>query len=238
MFRQSKASEIDQFFDSKLKENELALYYLGVSGFIVKTANEAVIIDPAGLLKGDETKALKTVNLMLFTHDHLDHFSSGKTQEIFEATNATVLAEAKVADKLKGKIPTEKLLKAESGKTYTIGNVKATAIHGIHRGPIMLFQLRMGGIAFFHGGDSGYVDLKEYPSQVAIVPVGRMSPTASPENAFKMVSDVKPEVAVTMHGYDKQKQQFEKKVKEAMPQTSVLIMEHYTWKTAALKEKS
>ena len=52
-----------------------------------------------------------------------------------------------------------------------------------------------------------------------------MSPTASPENAFKMVADLKPNVAVTMHGSDKQKRQFERKVKEAMPQTEVLIME-------------
>jgi len=57
----------------------------------------------------------------------------------------------------------------------------------------------------FHGGDSGYVSLKEYPSQVAIVPVGRMSPTASPENAFKMVADLKPDVAISMHGSEKTK---------------------------------
>jgi len=236
MFRQSKASEIGQFFDSKLTQNELALYYLGVSGFIVRTANNAAIIDPAGLLKGDEIKTLKDINLILFTHNHLDHFSSGKTQEIFRATNAAVLAEAKVADKLKGKIPTEKLTKAESGKTYTFGNITASAVEGIHRGPIMLYQIKMDGATVFHGGDSGYVNLKEYSSQAAIVPVGRMSPTASPENAFKMVSDLKPEIAITMHGSDKQKQQFEQKVKEALPQTEVIIIKQYTWKTLSLRE--
>ena len=77
----------------------------------------------------------------------------------------------------------------------------------------MLYQVKMGGISVFHGGDSGYVSLKDYSSDVAIVPVGRMSPTASPEKAFQMVSDIKPKVAVTMHGSDKQKQQFELKGK-------------------------
>ena len=237
MFRQSKPAEIVKFFASPLKENELAVFYLGRSGFIARTASQAVIVDPAGLLKDDEIKALKTINLMLFTHDHLDHFNSSKTQAIFKATNAAVLAEPKVANKLKGKIPADKLANAESGKTYSFGDVTATAIQGIHRGPIMLYQIKIGSITVFHGGDSGYVTLKDYPSQVAIVPVGRMSPTASPENAYKMVSDVKPHLAITMHGSDKQKQQFEQKVKEAMPQTTVIIMQPYTAKTISVPNR-
>ena len=93
----------------------------------------------------------------------------------------------------------------------------------------------MDDVSVFHGGDSGYVNLKDYPSQVAIVPVGRMSPTASPENAYKMVVDVKPDVAIAMHGSKKQKQQFEEKVKETMPQTAVYIMESFT--TVTLPQK-
>jgi L-ascorbate metabolism protein UlaG (beta-lactamase superfamily) len=227
MFRRSKAQEIGGFFDLLLKENELAAFYLGVSGFIARSLSQTVLFDPAGMLKDDEVNALKTVNLILFTHDHIDHFSSGKTQAIFEATAAPVLAEPKVASKLKGKIPADKLVSAESGKTYSFGGVTATAIQGIHRGPIMLYQITMDGITLFHGGDSGYVSLKDYPSQVAIVPVGRMSLTASPENAYKMVSDIRPNFAIPMHGSDKQKQEFAQKVKEAFPETAVVIMATY-----------
>jgi L-ascorbate metabolism protein UlaG (beta-lactamase superfamily) len=189
------------------------------------------------MLKDDEVTALKAVNLVLFTHDHSDHFSSGKTQAIFKATAAPVLAEPKVANKLEGKIPADKLVSAKHGKTYTLGGVNATAIQGIHLGPIILYQIKMDDVALFHGGDSGYVSLKDYPSQVAIVPVGGMSPTASPENAYRMVADVKPDVAITMHGSDKQKQQFEQKVKEAMPQTAVLMMAPFTFKIASIPQK-
>ncbi len=101
----------------------------------------------------------------------------------------------------------------------------------------MLYQIKMDDVTVFHGGDSGYVTLKDYPSAVAIVPVGRMSPTASPENAYKMVADIKPDVAVTMHGSDKQKQQFEAKVKETMPQTVVYIMGSFTAKTVSVPLK-
>jgi L-ascorbate metabolism protein UlaG (beta-lactamase superfamily) len=237
LFRSSKADEVRSFFAISLQKNELSLLYLGVSGFIVRSFNHSVLIDPASMLKGDEVKALKSVNLILFTHDHLDHFSSHKTQEIFKETSVPVLAESKVAKKLEGKIPAEKLVSAENGKTYSLGGIDVTAISGIHRGPIMLYQIRMDSITVFHGGDSGYISLKEYPSQVAIVPVGRMSPTASPENAYKMVLDVKPEVAIAMHGSDKQKRQFEEKVKETMPQTAVYIMDSFTTKTVSPAQK-
>ncbi len=238
MFRKSKAEEIGEFFTAPLQMNELSVFYLGVSGFIVRSSDHVVLIDPAGMLKDDEINELKGLGLVLFTHDHLDHFSSGKTQDVLKVTGAFVVAEPKVAEKLTGKIPADKLLRAEHGKTYSIGGIAVTAIRGIHRGPIMLYLLKMDDATVFHGGDSGYVNLTDYSSQVAIVPVGRMSPTASPENAYKMVADIKPAVAITMHGSEKQKRQFEAKVKESLPQTTVYIMAPYTAKTVILQKKS
>jgi L-ascorbate metabolism protein UlaG (beta-lactamase superfamily) len=237
MFRKSKADEIGGLHALPLRKNELAFFYLGVSGFIIRSPSKTVLIDPAGMLKSDEVTALKTLDLILFTHDHMDHFSSGKTEDLFKATAAPILAEAKVASKLKGKIPADKLLSAEPGKNYRFGEVNVAAIQGIHRGPIMLYQMKMDGITVFHGGDSGYVNLKDYPSQVAIVPVGGMSPTASPENAYKMVADVTPDFAIAMHGSDKQKQEFKQKVKQSMPQTEVLIMAPFTSKTVTVPLK-
>jgi L-ascorbate metabolism protein UlaG (beta-lactamase superfamily) len=236
LFRRSKAEEISAFFAIPLSKNQLSMFYLGVSGFIIRSLNHALLIDPAGMLKGDELSALKSINLILFTHDHLDHFSSGKTQDIFIDTSAPVLAEPKVAGKLEGKIPAGKLVSAETGKSYTLGDIVVKAIQGIHRGPIMLYHIKMDDLMVFHGGDSGYVSLKDCPSNVAIVPVGRMSPTASPENAYKMVVDVKPDVALVMHGSDKQKQQFAEKVKETMPQIVVHIMAPFTAKTVSLQQ--
>ncbi len=234
MFRKSKADEIHNFFTLPLEKNQLAIYHLDVSGFMIRTHSNNILIDPAGMLKNDEIKVLKAVNLILLTHNHLDHFNSGSTRAISKVTNSSVIAESQVADKLTGKIPADKLVIAQSGKKYTIGDMTINAIQGIHRGPIILYQLRMNDATLFHAGDSGYVNLKEYPSQVAIVPVGGLSPTASPENAFKMVADLKPEIAISMHGSKNQKRQFEQKVKEALLGTTVLEMEHFTFRIFSL----
>ncbi len=219
------------FFAFGLSENQIAVIYLGASGILARTSKQTVLIDAAGFLKNDETEALKEVNLLLFTHSHMDHFSAGKTLKLFKKTGAPVLAEAKVAGKLKGIIPDEKLTSATSGQTYVYGDLTVKAVQGIHRGPIMLFQIKMGNLLVFHAGDSGYVPLKDYQSQLAFLPTGRWSPTSSPENAFKMASDLKPKVVVVMHGSKGQHEKFESILKEKMPQTKVIIPTPFTAQT-------
>ncbi len=228
MFRRSRAEEIGSFFALELSENQVAVIYLGASGILARTSKLSVLIDAAGFLKDDETAALKEVNLLLFTHSHLDHFSSGKTLKLFKKTKAPILAEAKVADKLKGNIPSEKLTSAVSGQTYVYGDLMVKAVQGVHRGPIMLFQIKMGDLLVFHAGDSGYVPLKDYQSQLAFLPTGRWSPTSSPENAFKMASELKPNVVVVIHGSKGQHKEFENLLKEKMPQTKAIVPMPFT----------
>ena len=227
MLQKSKADDIQKLFASPLGKNEVAFIFLGNSGVIMRALNRAIIIDPANLLKEEETKALKRVYLMLFTHSHGDHYRSKEALDIFKATGAPVLAEPLVADNLKGKIPSDKLTSATPGKTYTFGEITVNTIRGIHLGPINLYQIKVGGISIFHGGDSGYVQVKDYPADLAFLPTGSPSPTASPENALKMASEIRPSVIVTIHGSDGQSKDFEAKVKEKMPESTVIIPEPY-----------
>ena len=227
MFRRSKSEEISKFFALGLSENQIAVVYLGASGILARASKQSVLIDAAGFLKDDEAAALKEVNLLIFTHSHMDHFSEGKTLKLFEITGAPVLAEARVADKLKGKIPDDKLISAMSGQTYAYGDLVVKAIQGVHRGPIMLYQVRMGNLLLFHAGDSGYVPVKDYESQLAFLPTGRWSPTASPENAFKMAIELRPNVIVVMHGSKGQHKRLESMRREKMSQTKVIIPASY-----------
>ncbi|MGD0643493.1 MAG: MBL fold metallo-hydrolase [Candidatus Bathyarchaeia archaeon] len=238
MFRPSKAEGIGKFFALGLSENQIAVMYLGASGILARTSKQSILIDPAGFLKDDEAAALKEVNVLLFTHSHMDHFSESKTLKLVKTTEAPVLAEAKVANKLKGRIPGDKLTSAISGQTYAYGDLIVKAVQGVHKGPIMLFQIKMGDLLVFHAGDSGYVPVKDYQSQLAFLPTGRWSPTASPENAFKMASELKPNVVVVMHGSKGQHKDFEGMIKEKMPQTKVLIIPPYASQILEPQEKA
>ena len=119
--------------------------------------------------------------------------------------------------------------------------IKDFTSQSLKQNELAVFYLGVSGViarTVFHGGDSGYVPLKDYASDEAFLQVGRMSPTASPENAFKMATDIKPKVAVAIHGSEKQKLEFQNKIQESMPQTSVLIMEQFTTKTISLSNVS
>lgn len=238
MFQKSKAEDIRKLFASSLGKNEVAFMYLGYSGVILRTSNRTIIIDPANLLKDEEIKTIKGVDLLLFTHSHGDHYSSKETLDIFKATGAPVLAEPMVVDDLKGKILSDKLTSATPRKTYTFGEITTSVVRGIHRGPINLYQIKIGSLSVFHGGDSAYVPVKDYPSDLAFLPTGSPSPTASPEDAFKMASELKPSVAVAIHGSAAQSKEFEGKVKEKIPNTTVIIAEPYISKTVTLQRKA
>ncbi|MCW4036694.1 MAG: MBL fold metallo-hydrolase [Candidatus Bathyarchaeota archaeon] len=210
-----------------LDPDEAALMYLGYSGVILRTLAGVVAFDVADLLGGDEIKALKNLDLLLFTHGHGDHYKSRETIEILSETDADIVAEPSLARELRGKVPSEKLTSAEPGKTYEIGEYEVKAIKGIHRGPINLYQVKMGEHTVFHGGDSGYVPLKEYESDLALLPTGRPSPTASPRDALRMAQDLRPKVVLAIHGSSAQSREFEGVVKEKMAGTTILIPEPY-----------
>jgi L-ascorbate metabolism protein UlaG (beta-lactamase superfamily) len=108
----------------------------------------------------------------------------------------------------------------------------------VHVGSINLYQIQIGGISIFHGGDSDYVPIKDYRSDLAFLPTGDPSPTASPQGAFNMASDLNPSVIVAMHGSMGQSKDFEQKIKEKMPHTIVIIPEPYRSKIVTLRKRT
>jgi L-ascorbate metabolism protein UlaG (beta-lactamase superfamily) len=235
-----KIEEIKKILTSSLGENEVAFLFLGYSGVIIKTSKGTIIIDPADLLKGKELETLKAggLNLLLFTHSHGDHYNYKDALALFKATNASVIAEPSVYHSLQGEIPLNKLIIALPGITYTVDEITINAIKGAHVGPISLYQIQIGGISIFHGGDSDYVPIKDYPSDLAFLPTGDPSPTASPQGAFNMASDLNPSVIVAMHGSMGQSKEFERKIKENMPHTVVIIPEPYRSKIVTLRKRT
>ncbi|MFQ6077275.1 MAG: MBL fold metallo-hydrolase [Candidatus Bathyarchaeia archaeon] len=234
MFRKSRADSVRELFGPLLGENEVAFMYMGYSGILMRMGTRTVAFDTANLLRGREVSALQGLDLLIFTHGHGDHFRRGEALEIFKATKTHILAEPGVARELGGKIPVDKLTSAEPGKTYTIGDIGVTTIRGIHRGPINLYLVKLGELAIFHGGDSGYVPLKDYRADLAFLPTGSPSPTASPEHASMMASDLKPRVVVAIHGSAAQNEELRRRIKGEMPGTSVVIPELYTPKRITL----
>ncbi len=67
--------------------------------------------------------------------------------------------------------------------------------------------------------------MNQFKPDIAFVPTGQPSPTCSPEAAFKMIFDLSPGVAVTMHGTQIENNSFKKLVLEKRPSTNIIIPE-------------
>ncbi len=220
-----RTEEIKNLFAYVLGEREIAFQYLGYSGVVLRTAEAAIIIDPADKLRSEELKSLPagTINLVLFTHGHYDHFNQKTTVSLFKATGSAILAEPSVAADLKADIPQEKLFAASVERPFQAQNITVRSIKGTHVGPILLYHLTIGNISVFHGGDSGYVPLQGLKADVAFLPAGEPSPTASPEAAFRLASELEPKVVVIIHGSARQNKDLENLIHQKWPNVRVII---------------
>jgi len=211
------------FVSTAPKTNEVLFMYLGSSGMILKAADQTILVDPAGYIDAKAMESLGTVNLILFTHGHGDHLDVPSAIKLYERFKSSIVCEPGLVSRFEQKIPENKLISATAGKSLTAGSVTIDPVVGKHIGPITLFRLTVGGLTIFHGGDSAYVPLKDLPSQVAFLPVGGASPTASPDDALKMVADLNPQVTAVFHGKDDQYSTFKSKMTAKYPKVRVLV---------------
>lgn len=226
-WKRDRSRAVEDFYAMPLEKGEAAFIYIGYSGLVLRTPSATVAFDIADLLGRKEIEALESLDLLLYTHGHGDHYKAKTALQVYERLGPHIVAEASVARDLAAEIPIGEYTLAEPGETYSIGDFLVTAIEGIHRGPITLYLVEMDDRTVFHGGDSGHVSLETFTADLTFLPTGKPSPTASPRYALRMANDLKPKTAVTIHGSEDQNREFKRVMKENMPQTTVIIPEEF-----------
>jgi len=229
--------ELTDFFTHDIQMGEIAIMWLGnhqkgslegyaSAGFLLKTSNNVIAIDPSSLLF-DDIDSLDRLDAIFITHDHGDHFDPAATIAMQTKTDSFVIADPTSASMLSGKIPEDKLITIESNDQMTISEITVDAYAADHptKTPLV-YVIELDGFRIFYGSDSGFVeDLKNIESRVhvAIVPAGVPSPTASPQDAFEMTKATNPYVVIPMHGNSQQMQEFSSLVEDSDLQTTVTI---------------
>lgn len=234
--KKSRKDLLKQLYTTELVQGEVSILYLGYSGVIVRSISQTFAFDVADLLSEEEIEALEGLDALLYTHSHYDHYNRRVAEKIFSKTGSYVVAEGTVASDLKGVIPEDKLLVAKPRETIEFREVKISPIEGLHKGPIVLYLVEGRDLSIFHGGDSAYVPLKDYSADLALVPTGAPSPTASPEDAYRMVLDVKAKHVAAFHGTNAQHKRLVELVKSSAPEVRVTPLEE--GKLVKLKVKS
>ena len=198
----------------------------GSAGVIVKTTNYVILIDPANLLS-DDIDSLQKVDAIFITHDHGDHFNLESTVAIQQKTGALVVANPAAYSVLNDKILENKLKEIFPNEKKTFSGITVNAFLAEH--PVeapLVYVIEVDGFRIFHGSDSAFVeDLKkiESPVDIAFVPAGDPSPTASPSDAFEMTKATQSSIVVPMHGSPEQIEMFRDLVDMSDQKTEVII---------------
>ena len=219
------------------QSGELAILWLGnhqkgslegaaSAGFLLRTANYVIAIDPSSLLL-DDVDSLDRLDAIFITHDHGDHFDPDSTIAMQAKTGSFVIADPTSASMLIDEIPEDKLIQIKSNEQITISGITVDAFAAEHPAETpLLYVIEFDGFRIFHGSDSGFVeDLKNIESRVhvAMVPAGDPSPTASPQVAFEMTQATNPYVVIPMHGNLQQIQEFSNLIESSDLGTTVTI---------------
>jgi L-ascorbate metabolism protein UlaG (beta-lactamase superfamily) len=172
----------------------MRIRWYGQSAFLLTGEQHRVFIDPFGDVGGTSPLANKwnypliedvEADLLLVTHDHLDH-------------NAVEV------------IGGEPLVLAGAGTHESpLGDVVGIAsehdtVAGTQRGPNTIFRFALDGTTFSHLGDFGQPALRPEQREalgdvdVLLLPVGG-GPTIAPDSAAALVREVRPALVVPMH---------------------------------------
>jgi len=212
-----------------LKKGEVAfLWFNNYSGVVIRTPTKMFVVDPADV----DPRIFKTVDALLITHEHEDHFDEPFTREIFRRTQCSVVADSTSAKRLKDVLPPGKLHEMRVGKEIKLENITIRAETFNHPAttPVSYLIITEDGVKIYHSGDSlPHPDMNQIgqrnPPDVVFCTVGAPAPGASPQTGLEIVKLVKPRVAVPYHAPAADCKKFAELVAKETPNVKCIVIE-------------
>ncbi|MEM0016883.1 MAG: MBL fold metallo-hydrolase [Candidatus Korarchaeum sp.] len=203
----------------------ISLVWKGSSAIYLKCGDLRVLLDPASLFSPEEISELGGVDLVLFTHEHSDHFDETFLESISREFDISVVCNPGVHRILRGRLG-ERVHRVKDGETVEIGGARVHALRSVHPGhhPVVLL-LEIEGVAIFHGDSTGFSKGFQAfsPVDLAFIPVGSPSPNSSPSEAVRIVRAVVPRKVVPLHGSDREISDFVDRIRLSKLNVDVVV---------------
>lgn len=209
--------------DLKLKTSEAALWFIGQSGFICKSCDTTIVIDPY-LSNSTAKKSPKLTrkypppikpadlkaDIYIVTHNHSDHLDPETIADYKYKQTTKFIAPRLATEKLiQLGIDRNNIITIDSGQKKTIDSISIEGIYAIPTsvnvidtcGYLVTFP---NGRSFYHSGDTGFSELlsEAAPSaEVGLFCINGKWGNMNSEQAAKLASKVCTKFAIPHH-YD------------------------------------
>ena len=208
----------------------ISIRLLGHASFQIKTSGKIIYVD---LKKyGKVVEPSEKADIVLVTHGHADHCSPDKIIKV-QKEDTVIIAPDNCSKRIKGDVRSLK-----PGEETTVDGIKIRAVEAYNhkrfkpsgkpwhpRGYGVGYLVTTEGKRIYHAGDTDLIpEMKKLKGvDVALLPTGDKY-TMDNIEAAEATLMIKPEVAIPMHIWEKNPEEFKKRV-EANSDTEVVILE-------------
>ena len=214
---------MERILKHELTENQAALWFLGQSGFIIKSAGVTVAIDPylsdsAATISPQlarrfpppiEPAELK-VDIYIATHDHLDHLDPETLAGYRHKKTTMFVGPRFVCEKLVALgVRPQNIERIDSGETKVVNSVQLSGIYAVANDPEVIDTagykiVFTNGRSVYHTADTGFSTLllQCAPSaEVGLFVINGKWGNLNVEQAAELAGRVNPRYAIPHH-YD------------------------------------
>jgi L-ascorbate 6-phosphate lactonase len=162
----------ERILETQIGDGAVAIFWLAQAGFAFKTARRIVYLDPylsdvvetrfgfkrmmSAPIRADEVRA----DLILCTHEHLDHMDTDALPVIARNTEARFAGPVECMKEFERLgIPRDRCVLLEENQTTEIAGIAVTGVyadHGEYAPDALGLVLELDGIRIYHTGDTAY----------------------------------------------------------------------------------
>lgn len=204
--------------------------WLGHASFQIKIVDKIIYVDLKKYGKVVETS--EKADIILVTHNHGDHCSPPKIQRL-RKKDTVVIAPKNCASRIGGSVKTIKpgeeisvdSVNIEAVEAYNIKRFKPSGKPWHPKGYGVGYLIKAEGKTIYHAGDTDFIPEMRHLKNIdlALLPTGDKYTMDNAEAAEAAIA-ISPKTAMAMHTWEKDREEFKRKV-EASSKTKVVLLQ-------------